>query len=139
MSGIDAEHVALAGAAQDDLAITFDPNWRALWERRFGDPLADAETFRLDADHHLLEIGGRASSMEEIEGQYMGLLRFGPRGWAEVKRIRAGLPGEVCDRMHMTGTLQRVIDERQILIKAFPYLGEWGEVDCEEDLAAYKS
>ena len=27
------------------LAVTYDPTWLALWTRRFGDPLLDAETF----------------------------------------------------------------------------------------------
>ena len=43
----------------------------------------DAETFRADASGRLLEIGGKTSEIEEIEGQYMGLLKFTPRGVAE--------------------------------------------------------
>src|SRR5437879_5073240 len=46
--------------AQDDLAITYDPDWRTLWTRRFAEPLSDAETFRADASGRLIEIGGKA-------------------------------------------------------------------------------
>jgi choline kinase len=119
------------------LAVTYDPNWLELWTQRFGDPLLDAETFRLTTEHTLAEIGNKPKSVEEVQGQYMGLLRFSPEGWAEVLRIRAGLTPEQYDKMHMTGTLQKVIEAQRVAIAAVPYQGEWGEVDSAEDLASY--
>ncbi|MDX2416359.1 MAG: phosphocholine cytidylyltransferase family protein [Xanthomonadales bacterium] len=124
--------------ASADLAITYDENWRSLWESRFGDPLSDAETFRLDTeDGTLLEIGNKPKTIDEIEGQYMGLLRFTPKGWDEVVKIRAALAREICDQMHMTGTLQKIIKEGRVPVTALPYRGNWGEVDSEKDLLAY--
>lgn len=119
------------------LAVTYDANWRTLWEKRFGDPLLDAETFRLNADGTLAEIGNKPSTVDEVEGQYMGLLRFAPPGWKEVECIRSSLPAEQCDRMHMTGTLQKVIEGGRISVTAVPYEAEWGEVDSADDLKAY--
>lgn len=121
------------------LAVTYDPNWLELWTQRFGDPLLDAETFRLASEHTLAEIGNKPKSVNEVQGQYMGLLRFTPDGWAEVLRIRSGLTPEQCDKMHMTGTLQKVIDAGRAAIRAVPYAGEWGEVDCVDDLEIYHS
>ncbi len=121
------------------LAVTYDPNWLELWTHRFGDPLLDAETFRLTHEHTLTEIGNKPTSVDEVQGQYMGLLRFTPEGWGEVLRIRAGLTSEQVDKMHMTGTLQKVIDAGRVAITAVPYTGEWGEVDSAEDLACYSS
>lgn len=120
------------------LAVTYDPNWLELWTQRFGDPLLDAETFRLTPEHTLAEIGNKPTSVEEVQGQYMGLLRFTPEGWAEVARIRNELPPEQRDKMHMTGTLQKVIDAGRVAIAAVPYFGEWGEVDRSEDLKLYE-
>jgi len=120
------------------LAVTYDPNWLKLWTQRFGDPLLDAETFRLKPDNTLAEIGNKPTSVEEVQGQYMGLLRFTPEGWAEVMRIRASLTPNECDQMHMTGTLQRVIEGSRIAIAAIPYELAWGEVDSAEDLMAYQ-
>ena len=116
------------------LAVTYDPNWLELWTHRFGDPLLDAETFRLSPEGTLAEIGNKPNSVDEVQGQYMGLLRFTPEGWAEVVRIRSSLSAEKCDRMHMTGTLQRVIDAGQVTITAISYVGEWGEFDSPKDL-----
>lgn len=123
---------------QAPLAVTYDPNWLELWTQRFGDPLLDAETFRLTTEHNIAEIGNKPKSVAEVQGQYMGLLRFTPDGWAEVLRIRSGLTSEQCDKMHMTGTLQKVIDAGRVAITAVPYIGQWGEVDFADDLDAYQ-
>jgi choline kinase len=120
------------------LAVTYDPDWQALWTQRFGDPLLDAETFRLTPEKTLAEIGMRPTSVAEVQGQYMGLLRFTPEGWAEVTRVRAGLTSDQRDAMHMTGTLQAIIVAGRVAIAAVPYTGEWGEVDSADDLEAYK-
>ncbi len=134
----DAAAVRTLMASDSSLAVTYDSNWRQLWEKRFGDPLLDAETFRLKPDHTLAEIGNKPKTVDEVEGQYMGLLRFTPAGWSEIVRIRSDLPPETCDRMHMTGTLQKVIEAGRVPVAAIPYGGEWGEVDSAEDLAAYQ-
>lgn len=133
----DAQAVKSLMDCPASLAVTYDPNWLELWTQRFGDPLLDAETFRLKPDNTLAEIGNKPESVDEVQGQYMGLLRFVPQGWAEVLRIRAALTPAECDRMHMTGTLQKVIEAGRVPIAAVPYAGEWGEVDSAEDLAGY--
>lgn len=120
------------------LAVTYDPNWLKLWTQRFGDPLLDAETFRLTPEHTLAEIGNKPTLVDEVQGQYMGLLRFTPEGWMEVQRIRSNLTLEQCDKIHMTGILQKVIDDKCFQIEAVPYLGEWGEIDSADDLNAYQ-
>jgi choline kinase len=121
------------------LAVTYDPNWLQLWTHRFGDPLLDAETFRLTSEGALAEIGNKPNTVDEVQGQYMGLLRFTPVGWAEVVRIRSTLSLEECDRMHMTGTLQLIIECRKIPVHALPYVGMWGEIDTEADLSVYEN
>jgi choline kinase len=120
------------------LAVTYDPNWLALWTERFGDPLLDAETFRLTSAGTLAEIGNKPTSVDDIQGQYMGLLRFTPEGWADVVRLRSALTPEQCDKVHMTHTLQQVIEAGRVAIHAVAYTGEWGEVDSAEDLFVYQ-
>lgn len=134
----DASAVSILIENVGDVAVTYDPDWLQLWEKRFGDPLLDAETFRLSPNNTLTEIGNKPESVEEIQGQYMGLLKFTPEGWAEVVRIRNGLSMEERDKMHMTGTLQRVIDAGRVAVNAVAYRGEWGELDTVEDLVVYE-
>lgn len=134
----DAPTVTALMAAETPVAMTYDPDWEALWSGRFDDPLDDAETFRLTPDgQHLAEIGNRPQSLEEIEGQYMGLLRFTPAGWAAVEAVRAGLDDAARDRLHMTGLLQHLI-AKGASIAAVPCRGPWGEIDSVEDLAFYE-
>lgn len=129
--GPDAVQSLMTCAAP--LAVTYDPNWLELWTQRFGDPLLDAETFRLTPEHTLAEIGNKPTSVDRIQGQYMGLLRFTPEGWGEVVRIRSDLTSEQRDKTHMTGILQKVIDAGCLPIHAIPYEDEWGEFDFESD------
>jgi len=120
------------------LAVTYDPNWLELWTKRFGDPLLDAETFRLKTDDTLAEIGYKPKSAEEVQGQYMGLLRFTPQAWLEIIRIINSLTFVERDSMHMTGTLQKVIEAGNISVVAVPYKGRWGEIDSITDLYFYE-
>lgn len=131
------DSVARLVAAAGDIVITYDPHWRALWELRFDDPLKDAETFRLDQNGKLLEIGRRAERIEEIEGQYMGLLRFTPAGWQAVEACLAQLGPEQADRLDMTSLLQRLLDQG-VAIGAVAIAEPWFEVDSESDLRLYQ-
>lgn len=124
--------------SEASLAVTYDPDWLALWTERFGDPLLDAETFRLTPAGTLAEIGNKPKSADEVQGQYMGLLRFTPQGWAEIVRLRAASTPQQRDNVHMTNTLQQVIEAGRVPIHALAYSGKWGEVDSSEDLALYQ-
>lgn len=128
--------VEILARSTADIAIAFDPDWSLQWTKRFGDPLKDAETFKLRDDGMLAEIGGRPMSVGEVEGQYMGLLRFSPDGWAALDRTRSGLSPERQDRVDMTGILQLLIDSGVVPIGAHPYKGYWGELDSIADLIA---
>lgn len=135
----EASAVRSLMACPAKLAVTYDPKWLELWSKRFCDPLIDAETFRLECGKQkLADIGGKPKSIEEIQGQYMGLLRFTPEGWKEINSIRATMTNEERDRMHMTGALKLVIGAGNIAIAAVPYTHAWGEIDTESDLEIYK-
>jgi choline kinase len=121
------------------LVISYDRAWRRLWTRRFADPLTDAETFRINAAGQLLEIGGRTTRIEDIEGQYMGLLKFTPPAWRAVEALLGTLDAAIRDRLDVTGLLRRMLTEKQIPIDTFGTDGQWGEVDNPEDVALYRN
>lgn len=131
------ETIQRLAACSDDIAIAFDPDWRQLWERRFADPLADAETFRIDADNVVIEIGKKTTKITDIQGQYMGLLRFSPAGWARVETFLATLAPAARDRLDMTSLLSRLI-AGGARVRAVRAVGPWGEVDNATDLALYE-
>lgn len=122
--------------SQGDIAITYDVNWLALWARRFANPLDDAESFSVSPGGLLLDIGRRVASLGEINGQYMGLLRFSPAGWASVRRVLAGLPQPQQDRLDMTSLL-RLLLAQGVAVNAVPVGEPWFEVDNPADLSLY--
>jgi choline kinase len=125
-------------AAPGDLVVAYDRNWRNLWTRRFTDPLSDAETFRTNARGELLEIGNRATRIEDIEGQYMGLLKFTPTAWGKVETVLAGVDAATRAKMDMT-TLLRALLDVGFPIGTTGIAGQWGEIDSASDLELYES
>jgi len=124
--------------AQGALVISYDRAWRQLWTRRFADPLSDAETFRTDASGHLLEIGGKTRNIEDIEGQYMGLLKFTPPAWGAIETLLAALDQPLRDRLDMTGLLRRLLNAKAVAIRTLGTDGQWGEIDNASDVALYQ-
>jgi choline kinase len=126
-------------ASRADIAVAIDLDWESYWRARSDDPLADAETLRLAADGRILEIGQKPRSLAEIEGQYMGLMKFSPAGLATLKRSfhqarRSGtLRGKPVEKAYMTDLLQALIDAGERL-DAVPVHGDWIEVDTVADL-----
>ncbi len=134
---------ALAGA-RSGVAIVMDRAWARLWELRMEDPLADAETLRLDTDGYLVELGRPPRSRADIEGQYVGLIqaRAGSAAdWCaryDSLDPRGPYEGRDRDHMFMTAYLQLLIDAG-VPVDAVPVEGGWLEVDTLDDLAAYEA
>jgi L-glutamine-phosphate cytidylyltransferase len=131
--------VRALAAASGSLVIAYDRCWRELWSRRFTDPLADAETFRVDATGRLLEIGGKTTRIEDIQGQYMGLLKFTPAAWEAVEALRAALEPSVRDRLDMTGMLRLLLASAGLPIMTLGTDGQWGETDNPADVELYQT
>lgn len=126
-------------ASRADIAVTIDLDWEAYWRARNEDPLADAETLRLAPDGRILEIGQTPRSVAEIEGQYMGLMKFSPAGLSLLKKTfhdarRAGaLRGKAVEKAYMTDLLQAMVDAGHRL-DSVPVHGGWVEIDTVGDL-----
>jgi choline kinase len=124
-------------AASGDLVVAFDRSWRSLWTRRFVDPLSDAETFRTDASGNLIDIGKRTTQIDDIEGQYMGLLKFTPKAWSAVEAVLAAVEANTRGAMDMT-TLLRALLGVGFPISTVGTTGQWGEIDSVADLELYE-
>jgi len=121
-----------------DIVISYDPNWLSLWSLRFDDPLLDAESFRIDQFNTVLDIGRKVTNQNEIQGQFMGLLKFSPSGWKLISDYLMTLDNNTLDTMDMTTLLQRLIHQG-VQVKAVAIDDQWLEVDTESDLAIYTS
>ena len=140
----EARHVEALGACPAPVATTVDRAWRNLWALRMDDPLEDAETLRMDDNGHVVELGGKPSSYDEIEGQYMGLIGvrapFARKFVAAYDALDPAGPydGRSRDDMYMTSFLQHLIDH-VTPVAAVVVEGGWLEVDTTFDLETYES
>lgn len=113
------------------IALSSYAGWRALWEARFSNPLDDAETFAADAAGGLRDIGRRAGSLDQIGGQFMGLVKFTPVGFAlAAQRVEA--LGAAADRLDMTSLLRGLV-EQGVPVQTRSVDGFWYEVDSSDD------
>ena len=125
------------------LCTTIDTSWLHLWRLRMADPLSDAETLKLDRDGNILELGRRPVSYDDIQGQYMGLLKVradfaGELVLAYEQLDGDGLDGNDRDNVCMTSFLQHFIDHGQP-VQAVLVDGGWVEVDSAHDLELYNA
>lgn len=130
------EHVEELMNSDQDIVITADKNWEALWKLRFENPLDDAETFK-SKKNKLIEIGNKTKEIREIEAQYMGLLRFSPKGWDTMSEIYESFSDEKKDKMDMTGMLNELL-VRNVPVHVVFINGGWCEADNYSDILAYE-
>ncbi len=125
------------------ISVAVDMEWRALWELRMSDPLADAETLRIDAAGCITELGRVPNSYADIEGQYLGLIAVRADfageliGRYDILDPEGSYEGRTRDAMFMTVFLQLFIDGGTA-VGSVPVRRGWIEVDTIEDLAVYE-
>lgn len=121
-------------AAKSDIAITYDANFAELWKSRFSDPLSDVESFKIDEMEFITEIGHRVGNIKEVQGQFMGLLKFTKKGWEIIKN---SLSTYDIAKLDCTKMLQILI-EKGIKIEGIRVEEIWGEIDNPQDLELYE-
>jgi len=131
----DSEYVRFLAKDSRDTVICYDLDWHDLWSRRFDDPLSDAESFRVNTDGSIQDIGRSTQTLSDIQGQYMGLLRFTP---ATIRAIRTITDEAQRRKMDMTGLL-RLLIEAGHPVYGLPVQGRWCEIDDETDLSVARS
>tara|TARA_B100000925_G_C21999732_1_gene470665 strand:- start:210 stop:953 length:744 start_codon:yes stop_codon:yes gene_type:complete len=120
-----------------DIAISYDPDWLNLWKIRMEDPLSDAETFKMDENKNLVEIGKKTDRLSDISGQFMGLIRITPNGYRAIKNLIQSRSRKEQDRMDFTSLLNLMI-QNNFKVATTPIADQWYEVDTESDLKAYE-
>ncbi len=122
-----------------EISVVVDMEWQSYWESRLEDPLDDAETLKLSDNGQILELGKKPSSLDEIEGQYIGLMKFKGDGLKKLKNTftdaqkEGFLNGKPVENAYMTDMLQAIIDSG-FPVQAVPVHSPWVEVDTVEDL-----
>jgi len=131
-----------------DISVVIDKNWKKYWEMRFDNPLNDAESLILD-DGYITNIGQKVNSFDNIQGQYIGLMKFQNEGinflldfyenakkkskYGHVNPLNSNLPFE---KSYMTDLLQGLINAGS-KIKAILVNNGWLELDSYHDYEVY--
>ncbi len=127
--------------SEADVSVVIDKDWESYWRGRNDNPLDDAETLKIAKNGDILEIGQKPDNLEEIEGQYIGLMKFTSKGISQIKstflsiKENKSLLSKSVDEAYMTDLLQAAID---LGIPVTPVFinGGWVEVDTVKDMTS---
>lgn len=121
--------------SEADISIGVDSKWRSYWESRSANPLEDVDSFRFGEDCTVEEIGGKPRSLDEVEGQYIGMLKFSALGLSKfLLAYELGIQNaEFSKSAFMTDVLGLMIRSGE-RIQGVPFTASWIEVDTVEDL-----
>ena len=136
--------------SENQISIVVDQNWKEYWSIRMSDINKDVESLKLNSEGDIIDIGQKVEDLEEIGGQYIGLMKFGKNGIENLKEFyflckeksRQGknplnhkIPFE---KSYMTDLLQGLIHEGYKLT-SIPINGGWLELDTINDYDLYNN
>ena len=127
--------------SKNNFSVSIDLKWEKLWRIRMDSYISDVETLKMDSKGLITEIGKVPSNTEEIQGQYIGLIKIKKNQILTIKNIydqlkNKKLNNRTRDNMFMTDFLQFMI-EQQIQISSEKIQGGWLEIDTIQDLDRY--
>lgn len=134
--------------SQDDISVIIDTEWYNYWKARFENPLGDAESLILK-DGFISNIGQKTQNLSEIQGQYIGLMKFQNEGirilqdfYDKSKELAKTSTNPLNSRVpfeksYLTDLLQGLINEGH-KIKAIPTKNGWLELDSYNDFQLYE-
>lgn len=136
-------------SSKDDFSIITDKNWLRYWKIRFANPLDDAESLKINNEGYITDIGQKVNTVDEINGQYIGLMKFQNKGLDFLKKyyeimknnskthpnpLNPKLPFK---KSFMTDLLSGLIKEG-CKLRAVPISNGWLELDTYEDFKLYE-
>ena len=135
--------------SEDDFSVIIDKNWKDYWSMRFDEPINDAESLSVDDNGYITSIGKKAKEISEIQGQYIGLMKFQNGAINTMKsfyekcikifensKINPLNPKISFGNSFMTDFLQGLIDQG-VKLKAVNINNGWLELDNINDYRLY--
>ena len=122
--------------SKHDVVIPYDKNWYELWNRRFKDPLEDAESFIVDKKNWLISLGKKKPDYNEIQGQYMGIIKISKKGFKIVLENLHKMNVDQRRQIDITTFLNNLLENQKIF--TIPIFGNWMEFDTPSDFELAK-
>ncbi|MCV0411902.1 phosphocholine cytidylyltransferase family protein [Nitrosarchaeum sp.] len=135
-------------SVKEDFSVVIDKNWKKYWNLRFVEPLSDAESLKINKNGYITDIGKKVKNIEEINGQYIGLMKFQGKSINKIRKKydalkKASLNGEnimnpntTFEKSFMTDFLMYLINSGE-KIKAVSIKNGWLELDSINDYKLY--
>jgi choline kinase len=131
-------------ASKTPINVVIDLGWKAYWKKRFENILSDAETLMIDEKGRIRNIGQKPISVDQIQGQYIGLMSFLNEGVSKVRETYEGLQNDRppnhsatgktdVNKLFMTDFIQAIIDSGFPVLPVFINRG-WVEIDSANDI-----
>jgi len=129
----------------NDIVIASDEEWQPYWESRCDDPLDDAESFKKGEDGKVQSLGQKPESKEDVEGQFIGLIKLSQNGCEELRSVyhackddqecseNAWGSGRSLANAYMTDIMNYLASLGKLYYQ--PIHRGWFEVDNKRDLA----
>ncbi len=135
------EHLKDLIESDAEFAVADDKNWREYWCKRFERPEDDAESLKIDDYGNILEIGYPIDNIEDVVGQYIGLVKISAKATKkifatinEIKENNIVVNGRDFDSLYMTDLLDYMVKADEIVTAVFIDRG-WVEIDDPHDLS----
>ncbi|SUI76017.1 phosphocholine cytidylyltransferase family protein [Shewanella morhuae] len=119
--------------AKGDIVIAYDPHWISQWQLRFDNPLDDAESFQLNDNGSLKNIGSRIDNVNLASGQFMGLFKLSVTGYNIIKTALECEDAAFVNNLDMTALLS-ILLTREVKIDVLAVNDFWFEIDNAKDL-----
>ena len=106
---------------RSDVGVVVDTDWRDYWIMRHGSYYCDIEGLKLDEKGKLVEIGKPESNPDNIDGRYVGLIKFSSHGVKRLLSVYDEARAQYWDKpWQMSKTFQKayMTDMLQALVEA---------------------
>jgi choline kinase len=126
--------------SSEPISVAVDLDWERYFAERFGDAFDDAESLLIDDTGAITSIGKPDPTPEEVQAQYIGLIKVRADGVDFIRSIYADSLatdksigwGRRPRQAHMTDLLQEAV-LRGCRVTAVPIRGGWVEIDTLDD------
>jgi len=135
--------------SKHESSIMIDKNWLKYWQIRFKNPLDDAESLSYDENNFLTDIGRKVENIDEISGQYIGLMKFQGNGLKFLKNFYHEFkssstekynplnPNIEFKKSYMTDLLNGLC-KKNVKLQAIFIENGWLELDTLDDFELYQ-
>ena len=128
--------------SRHDISIVVDIEWREYYVGRKDHPMVEAENVIFDADNNVVEIGKILTGKEDVHGEFIGMMKFTPRGaeifkrhFQRAKKLFWDKPfqrAQTFQKAYLTDMIQEMTD-LGVPINCVIIERGWKEIDTTED------